>query len=129
MNIVLWILQIALAIAYAFHGLLYLTLSTAGQERLRQRRPDARPLGLPPAFRIFIGVAELAAVAGLILPGVTGILPWLTSLAALGLMIVMLGAIILHVSRHETSSVTASGVLLVLLTFVAYMRWQVSPLK
>jgi hypothetical protein len=36
---------------------------------------------LGPSFRVFIGVAEVLASVGLILPGLTGILPWLTSLA------------------------------------------------
>lgn len=128
MNIVLWILQVLLAIVYVLHGWFFVSLSPAMVERMRQRRPDAKPPGLPPAFRTFVGVSELLAAAGLTLPGLTGVLPWLTPLAAAGLMVVMVGAVVLHLSRRETSMVIATGVLFILVTFVAYMRWQVLPL-
>lgn len=73
MNIVLWILQVVLTIVNALHGWLYVTWSTATEERMRKRSP--KPLGLHPAFRTFIGVAELLAAVGLILPAAIGILP------------------------------------------------------
>jgi len=79
-------------------------------------------------FRLFIGVAELLAAAGLILPGVTRILPWLTALAAAGLMIVMGSATVLHVYRGESGSAISAAVLLVLVTIVAYTRWKVQPI-
>jgi hypothetical protein len=43
-----------------------------------------KPLSLARAIRIFIGITELFAAVGLILPGITHILPWLTPLAATG---------------------------------------------
>lgn len=128
MNIGLWILQVLLAIVYVLHSWLYVSWSPATVERMRQRRPNAKPLGLPPSFRPFVGVSELLAAAGLILPGLTGILPWLTPLAAVGLMVVMGSAVVFHWSRQETPSVIATGVLFILVTFVAYMRWQIFPL-
>jgi len=81
-----------------------------------------------PWFRIFVGVAESLGAIGLILPGVTRILPWLTPLAAVGLMIVAGSATGLHLSRGETSSAIITAVLFVLLAFVAYMRWKIKPL-
>src|SRR5215207_11315262 len=81
-----------------------------------------------PWFRIFIGVAELLAAVGLILPGVTRILPWLTALAAAGLMIVMSSATVLHVFRGESGSAVAAAVLFVLVTIVAYTRWKIQPI-
>jgi hypothetical protein len=83
---------------------------------------------IPPGLRIFIGVAELLAAVGLILPGATRILPWLTPLAAAGLMIVMGSATAFHFSRDETNSAISAAVLFVLVTFVAYMRWKVAPI-
>jgi hypothetical protein len=56
------------------------------------------------------------------------ILPWLTPLAAAGLIVVMAGAVVRHLSRQETSSVMTTGVLFILVTLVAYMRWRVLPL-
>jgi hypothetical protein len=97
-------------------------------ERMRQRRPEAKPSRLPTWFCRFVGVSELLAAAGLILPSITGILPWLTPLAAAGLVIVMARAVVYHLSRQETKSVIASIVLIILATFLAYMRWQVYQL-
>ncbi len=128
MNVILWVLQVLLAVVYVMHGWLYVTFSPATEARMRQRQPDAKPLGLPNWFRTFVGVCEFLAAAGLILPGITGVLPWLVPLAAAGLMIVMAGAVIFHVSRQETLNVIASIVLFILVTFVAYLRWQVYPL-
>ena len=120
LNIALWILQVLLAAAYVAHGWLMVSppaeLFTLMNEQLG--------VGL----RLFIGVAELLAAAGLILPGVTRILPFLTSLAAAGLMIVMSSATVLHISRGESGSAVSAAVLFVLVTFVAYARWKVQPI-
>ena len=121
MNIFLWILQILLAAAFAAHGWLFLSPP-----------PDLLKLMnemLNPNFRLFLGVAEVLAAIGLILPGVTRILPWLISLAAAGLMIVMISATILHTTRGEISSAVTTAILFVLVTFVAYMRWKVKPIR
>jgi uncharacterized membrane protein YphA (DoxX/SURF4 family) len=120
MNIVLWVLQALLAAAFLAHGLLFLF-------------PSAEMLAMmnaviSPPFRIFLGVAEVLAAIGLTLPGITRILPWLVSCAAAGLMIVMVGATILHTTRGEVSSAITTAILFVLLTFVAYMRWKVKPI-
>lgn len=84
---------------------------------------------IPPALRMFIGVAELLAAVGLIVPGVTRILPWLTTLAAAGLMTVMGSATHFHLSRGEISSAITAAILFALVTFVAAMRWKVKPLR
>jgi hypothetical protein len=65
----------------------------------------------------------------MILPGVTRILPFLTALAAAGLMIVMGSATVFHVFRGEISSAISAVVLFVLVTMVAYMRWKVTPIS
>ncbi|HXW04961.1 MAG TPA: DoxX family protein [Vicinamibacterales bacterium] len=120
MNALLWILQLVLAAAFLAHGLMLL-------------RPPADLIGLlnesmSTGFRIFLGIAEVLAAAGLTLPGVTRILPWLVPAAAVGIMIVMVGATILHVQRNEVSAAVTTAVLLILATFVAYMRWKVRPI-
>jgi DoxX-like protein len=60
-------------------------------------------------------------VPGLILSGVTGILPWPAPLAAAGFAIIMACAVVFHLSREERSS--AIG-MFILASFVVYMRWQ-----
>ena len=120
LNIALWILQVLLAAAYVAHGWMMVSppaeLVTMMNEQLGE------------GFRLFIGVAELLAAAGLILPGITRILPWLTALAAAGLMIVMSSATVLHVLRGENGSAVSAAVLFVLVTIVAYTRWKVQPI-
>jgi hypothetical protein len=81
-----------------------------------------------PVQRVFIGVAELLAAAGLILPGLTRILPVLTSLAAAGLMIVMASATVFHLMRSETASAISATIILGLVTVVAYARWKIAPI-
>jgi hypothetical protein len=83
---------------------------------------------MPDWFRLFLGVAEVLAAIGLTLPGITRIQPGLISLAAAGLMIVMVGATVLHSTRGETSSAITTALLFVLLTCVAYFRWKVRPI-
>lgn len=121
MNIVLWILQVLLAILYAWHGWLFLAPPAELLEIMNAQ--------LGTGFRIFLGVAEWLAAAGLILPGVTRIMPWLTALAAAGLMIVMVSATALHLVRGEIGSGITTAVLFGLVTFVAYMRWKVKPIS
>lgn len=121
MNIALWILQVLLAVQFLWHGWLFVAPPAEMVEMMNAF--------ISPWFRIFIGVAELLAAAGLILPGVTRILPWLTPLAGAGLMIVMGSATGLHLVRGEIGSAIFAAVLFVLVTVVAYMRWKVKPIS
>ncbi len=121
MNIFLWILQILLAAAFAAHGWLFLSPPAELVKAMNET--------INPNFRLFLGVVEVLAAVGLILPGVTRIMPWLISLAAAGLMIVMISATILHTTRSEISSAATTAILFVLVTFVAYMRWKVKPIR
>lgn len=120
MNIALWVLQALLAAAFLAHGLLFLFPPADMLELMNAT--------IPPAFRIFLGVAEVLAAVGLTLPAITRVQPWLVSCAAVGLMIVMIGATVLHIARGEVSSAITTAILLVMATFVAYMRWKVLPI-
>jgi uncharacterized membrane protein YphA (DoxX/SURF4 family) len=120
-NIFLWVLQLLLAAAYSAHG--WLLLSPPANLAVQVKS------SMPTALRLFLGVAEVTAAAGLVLPGLTRIAPWLTALAAAGLVPIMLGATVFHLSRGEFSSAATTAVLLVLVTFVAYMRWKVAPIR
>ena len=129
MNIVLWILQVLLGVVFAAHGWIYATWSASKLEQQHAKlHPGSEPLGLPPAFNTFIGISELLGAVGLILPGLTGILTWLTPLAAAGLAIVMIGAAVTHLSRRETSSAVLTVLLVALCVNVAYSRWLTGPL-
>ena len=120
MNTMLWVLQALLALAFLAHGWLFLAPPA--------EMVDQMNASIAPPFRIFIGVAEVLAAVGLTLPGFTRILPWLVPVAAAGLIIVMIGATIFHIARSELTSAVITAVILVLATFVAYMRWKVMPI-
>jgi putative oxidoreductase len=121
MNIVLWVLQVLLAAVFLAHGWLLLA---PPPEMLDQINAS-----MSPGFRLFLGVAEVLAAVGLTLPGLTRVLPAFVWLAAAGLIIVMVAATIFHVYRGEISSAGITAVLLILVTFVAYMRWKVLPIR
>ena len=120
MNVLLWVLQVLLAVVFIAHGLLLL-----------MRQAEIAPqmvMSLPRAFWVFLGVAEIAAAIGLTLPGLTRVMPWLVSWAAAGIMIVMISATGYHIVRGEISSAAVTFVLLLMATFVAYMRLRVMPI-
>lgn len=117
MSRVVSILQGVLALVFLAHGvmLLFPPAEVAAQM-------DA---SLPRWFQLFLGVAEVAAAAGLTLPAWTGVQPRLVPAAAVGIMIVMVGATVLHIARNEISSAAITAVLLAMATYVAYARARV----
>jgi putative oxidoreductase len=121
MKIVLWVLQVLLALAFLAHGLMLLFPPAAIAEQLNA--------SLPRWFQLFLGVAEALAAIGLTLPGITRIQPWLVPWAAAGIMFVMVSATIFHLMRGEMSSAVVTIILLVMATYVAYMRWRVMPIQ
>jgi len=120
MNILLWVLQVLLAAAFLAHGV-FLLIPPASMV-------EAMNATMPTSFRVFLGVAEALAGIGLILPGLTRILPWMISWAAAGIMIVMISATVFHLMRGEISSAITTAILLAMAAFVAYMRWKVKPI-
>jgi len=120
MNIVLWVLQVLLAVAFLAHGWLFLTPPPEIAVQMNA--------SLPRWFQLFLGVAEVLAAVGLTLPGLTRILPWLVTWAAGGILIVTVSATAFHVVRGEMSSAVITLVLVGLAAFVAYMRHRVVPI-
>lgn len=120
MKIILWILQVLLAAVFLAHGLFMIAPPAEFLDLMNSQ--------LGQNFRLFLGLAEVLAAIGLIVPGLVRILPWLTPMAAAGLMFVMVSATALHLSRGEISSAITTVVLLILSSVVAYMRWKVKPL-
>lgn len=118
MNVVLWICQGVLAVVFAVSG-------TAKATMPKKRLLDSGQTGvvfLPqPAIRL-VAVSELLAVVGLVLPGLTGVAPVLTPLAALGLAVVMVGAAVSHTRLREPRNVATNAVLFTLCLVVAIGR-------
>lgn len=118
LNFWLWAAQVVLALAY---------LAAGGMKATRPIPDLAKMMIWPgdyPRLVRFVGVAELLGAIGLILPMLTGILPWLTTLAALALALVQVLAIGFHARRGETAkTLIANLVLLALAAFIAWGRW------
>jgi len=120
MNIVLWVVQVVLAVAFFAHGWLFLSPPPEIAEQMNA--------SLPRWFQLFLGVAEVLAAVGLTLPALTRIMPWLVKWAAVGIMIVTASATVLHLVRSEMSSAAITLLLFAMATFVAYMRHRVLPI-
>lgn len=120
MNILLWVLQILLAVAFFAHGLMLLNPPADLVEQINA--------SMSRWFQVFLGTAEVLAAIGLILPGLTRIMPWLVTWAAVGIMVVMVSATIYHIVRAEIMSAVITFLLLAMATFVAYWRYRVLPI-
>ena len=122
MNVTLWVVQGLLAVIYLLAGVPKATLPIAGLSK----RVDW--IGKVPAWLVrFIGVAEVLGAIGLILPLLTGILPWLTPTAAIGLITLQVCAALFHVSRSESKALPVNAVLLLLALLVVIGRVAVVP--
>ena len=115
MNVLLWILQALLAALFLFAGAMKLIMSA---EQM------VGPVALPVGFLRFIGVCEVLGGLGLILPWLLRIKPGLTPLAAAGLVIIMIGAVVIGVMGGLVGLALMNMVLADLLAFVAYHRWR-----
>jgi hypothetical protein len=121
MNIALWIVAGLLALAYVAGGGIKLIMS---KERLAGFGPSARWVEDFSAGSVkAIGALEVLGGIGLILPAALGIAPILVPLAALGLVIVMAGAAITRIRRHEFMFMVGDLVYLALAAFVAWGRF------
>jgi uncharacterized membrane protein YphA (DoxX/SURF4 family) len=125
-NVFSWVLQGILALVFLFHGILYVAAPAKMTQPMREQ--GSWPPKISVRFRTFIGVAELLAAVGLILPGLLHILVFLTPLASLGLAIVMTGAIVYHVKFRELTALPVVLLLLILAGLVSIIRWWVTPL-
>jgi putative oxidoreductase len=120
MNIALWIAQGLLATIYLISG----SMKAFQPAKVRENPQMTWAHGRQDNFIRFVGTSELLGAVGLILPLVTGILPWLTILAAIGLTLIQLLAIFTqHLPRKEYNVIPVNIVLLVLAIFVVIGRW------
>jgi len=115
LNVVLWSAQ----------GFLALFFLAGGAPKVLGRGLDNWTgfSDLPRAEVILIGVAEVLAAAGLVLPKVTGILPGLTPLAAIGLAVISLMAAGFHVRANEYLNVLETSLLACIGAAIAIGRW------
>jgi hypothetical protein len=118
MNITLWSCQALLAALFLFSGAAKISMSK--QRLLETGQTGVAPFPLP-VIRL-TAACELLAVVGLIAPGVSGELPVLTAAAAIGLGVVMIGAMISHATLREPRAVAINAVIFATCCFVAVGR-------
>ena len=118
MTYALWIVQALLAALFLFAG---------GAKLVLPLDQMTGPVALPGWFLRFLGVVEVLGALGLILPGLLRIRPGLTPLAAVGLVIIMIGATVINLMGGDLASAAITVVVGLLAAFVAYGRWRLAP--
>src|SRR5438552_15830607 len=113
MNALLWVLQAALVLILVPAAITRAVAYDFAKDRMAWVAAVPRPLLL------FISLAEIVGALGLVLPGLTGVAPQLTSVATVGLGGIQALAFRFHLSRHEPRNASANLVLLVRLVAVA----------
>lgn len=119
MNVVLWVIAGVLAVAFLGAGLMKLTRPKAKLAASGMGWTEDVSAGTVKV----IGALEVLAAIGLILPAALGIAPVLVPLAALGLCLVMIGAVVTHTRRKESQVIPVNLVLLVLAAVVVWGRF------
>lgn len=118
MNIAIWVLQAVLALLF---------LAAGAMKASKSREELAESMGWVEDFSEksirSIGLVEILAAFGLLLPSMSGILPVLTPLAATGLAITMVLAIGVHLRRREFPAIAVNLILLAMSAVVAWGRF------
>jgi uncharacterized membrane protein YphA (DoxX/SURF4 family) len=120
MNLALWIIQVLLALLFLFAGAMKLIMPI---EEMTQQ------IAMPGLFLRFIGLCEVLGGLGLVLPWLVGIRPGLTPLAAVGLVIIMIGATATTIIIGQIAASMLPLVVGLLCLFVAYGRWRLAPAR
>jgi hypothetical protein len=120
-NVVLWVVQVLLALAFLGAGY----DQAANYADARRRLPWIG--ALPRSLAMAIGGLEIVGAIALVVPGWSGVLPWLTAAAALALAVLMIAAVGFHVVRREPVQLAFSTAFFVAAAFVAFGRFVVSP--
>ena len=127
MNFILWILQLLLSFVFLLGGTMMVMNSKDELKKKAGKRMawvDSMSLGKVRA----VGVLELLIGLGLILPHLTGILAWLTPLAAFGYVCTTISAAVLHASRGDgRRAIMTPLVCMLFAAFVAYGRLVLVP--
>jgi hypothetical protein len=123
MNILMWVLQVFAALLYGASGVMKVFM-------FDEISKDVRSFGaLPRQAWLTLGILELVCVVGLIVPAAFHWQPVLTVVAATVLAVESLVFIWVHVQYREITPIIISGVLGLLMAFIAYGRLVRSPIS
>jgi len=124
MKIGLWIVQILLAALFLWSGITKLLTPHAELAQSMRWVADATDWQV-----LLIGAVEVLGALGLVLPAATGILPWLTPLAAIGLALEMVPAAIVNLQYGQATVIGVNIVIILLALFVAVGRVTRDPAR
>jgi putative oxidoreductase len=110
----IWSAQILLALLFGAAGAMKVTMSPEALAAAGM----SEALVLPPWLLHFIGLSELAGAFGVVVPTLTGIVPRLTPLAALGLATIQVLAIGFHLGRGEFAAMAPINLTLLGLSLI-----------
>jgi len=122
MNIMLWVLQVLAALLYGASGVMKVFMF----DKVSEGVPSFG--ALPRKAWMALGILELVGTVGLIAPAALHWQPWLTVLAAAVLAIESLVFVWVHLQYREITPTIASGVLGLLMAFIAYGRTALKPI-
>lgn len=122
MSVILWILQVLLGLLFIFAGVMKFVMPV-------EEMNAQAPVVFPGLFLHFIGISEILGGLGLILPSLLRLQPRLTSLAALGLAMIMAGATVMGLMGPVKTAAVFPFIICLLCVFVAYGRWRVKPIS
>jgi uncharacterized membrane protein YphA (DoxX/SURF4 family) len=122
MNILLWVLQVLAALLYGASGVMKVFLFDKISEDVRSFN------ALPRKVWMALGILELVCTVGLIVPAAFHWQPALTVVAATALGIESLVFIGVHAKYREITPIIMSGVLGLLMAFIAYGRMVLQPI-
>jgi uncharacterized membrane protein YphA (DoxX/SURF4 family) len=123
MNLLLWVLQVLAALLYGSSGVMKVFMF----DKISQGVPSFG--ALPREAWMTLGIVELLCTVGLIVPAALHWQPRLTILAATVLAVESLVFVGVHVKYRETTPMILSGVLGLLMAFIAYGRWALRPIS
>jgi len=120
MNLILWIVTVVLSTAFWASGIIKLSMS---KDRIETSPGGGWVEDFSANSVTGIGVLEILAGVGLIVPAVLDVAPVLVPLAAVGLGLMMIGAMITHLRRDEAKQAAVNVAYLALAAFVAWGRF------
>ncbi|GAA3199571.1 DoxX family protein [Dactylosporangium siamense] len=120
MHVTLWIVAGLLAAAFLAGGLIKLTQP---KQKLAAAPGGGWVQDVGGGVVKAIGALEVVAAAGLVLPAASGVAPILVPLAAVGIIVLMVGAIIVHLRRHERTVIIVNLTYIALAALVAWGRF------
>lgn len=130
MNRALWSLQVLCGVFFCFTGFGKVMCYRQDVWNHTLHQPVPWFHAVPQGLFVFIGVCEFLGGVGLILPGMTGVKPKLTSLSAIGLTLVMILAAGFHIMRGEFRFFLPLNLVLAgVAAFIAYGRLVTKPIR